>query len=224
MNTIASPASSAAAITSSSRIDPPGWITAVAPASTAASSPSANGKNASEATAEPIVRGSAQPALSAASFAFHAAMRALFEAVHLPRADARGRAVLRIDDRVRLDVLGDGPGEAAVGQFLRRSARAWSRPVSSPSRPLSRACSSMPPAIDFSIMPPRAGSGSAPVRIRRRFFFFANTALAASSASGAATTSVKMPLIASAVGPSSGRLTAMIPPNADTLSQASAAS
>ena len=36
VNTIASPASFAAAITSSSRIEPPGWITQVAPASTAA--------------------------------------------------------------------------------------------------------------------------------------------------------------------------------------------
>ena len=77
VKTIARPASSAAAITSASRTDPPGWITAVAPASTAASSPSAKGKKASEATAEPIVRGAAQPALSAASFAYHAAMRAL---------------------------------------------------------------------------------------------------------------------------------------------------
>jgi hypothetical protein len=61
----------------SSLIEPPGWITAVAPASAAVSSPSGKGKKASEATAEPIVRGSAQPAFSAASYAFQAAMRAL---------------------------------------------------------------------------------------------------------------------------------------------------
>jgi len=35
VNTIATPAASAAAITSLSRIEPPGWITAVAPAATA---------------------------------------------------------------------------------------------------------------------------------------------------------------------------------------------
>ena len=45
--TIAAPARSAAAITSPSRMLPPGWITAVAPAWSAASSPSANGKKAS---------------------------------------------------------------------------------------------------------------------------------------------------------------------------------
>src|SRR3546814_5435645 len=61
VKTIARPASSAAAITSSSRTEPPGWITAVAPASTAASRPSANGKKASDATAEPTVRGASQP-------------------------------------------------------------------------------------------------------------------------------------------------------------------
>jgi hypothetical protein len=54
VNTIAMPAASAAAMTSLSRIDPPGWMTEVTPASAAASSPSANGKKASEASTEPI--------------------------------------------------------------------------------------------------------------------------------------------------------------------------
>src|SRR3712207_7097170 len=49
----------------------------------------------------------------------------------------------------------------------------------------------------------------------------AKTARASSSASGAATTSVKIAAIASAVGPSSGRLSATIPPKAETVSQAS---
>ena len=52
-------------------------MTAVAPASAAASRPSANGKKASDATAEPTVRGSDQPLVSAASLAFAAAIRAL---------------------------------------------------------------------------------------------------------------------------------------------------
>jgi hypothetical protein len=67
VNTIAIPAASATAITSASRIEPPGWMTAVAPASIAASRPSAKGKKASEATTEPMVCGSGQPAASAAS-------------------------------------------------------------------------------------------------------------------------------------------------------------
>ena len=125
VNSIARPASSAAAITSSSRIEPPGWITAVAPASAAASSPSAKGKKASEATAEPTVRGSGQPLASAASLRLSRGDPRAVAAVHLARADAGGDAVLGIDDGVRLDVLGDGPGEQAVGELLRRSAGAW---------------------------------------------------------------------------------------------------
>jgi hypothetical protein len=53
VNTIARPYSSAAAITSASRIEPPGWTTAVAPAVASASRPSRNGKNASDATTDP---------------------------------------------------------------------------------------------------------------------------------------------------------------------------
>src|SRR5207302_9101943 len=76
VNTMAMPWSLAALITSSSRTEPPGWITAVAPASTATSNPSANGKNASDATTEPLVSGSAAPFSCAASCALRAAMRA----------------------------------------------------------------------------------------------------------------------------------------------------
>ena len=67
---------SAAAITSSSRSEPPGWITAVAPASAITCRPSAKGKNASDAATEPIVRLCFSPCARAASAAFHAAMRA----------------------------------------------------------------------------------------------------------------------------------------------------
>ena len=118
VNSMARPASSAAAMTSSSRIEPPGWITAVAPASTAASRPSANGKKASEATAEPIVRGFG-PAVGLGRFdGFRRGDARAVAAVHLAGADAGGGAVLGIDDGVGLDVLGDGPGEQAVGDFL----------------------------------------------------------------------------------------------------------
>ncbi len=56
VKTMATPASSQAATTSASRFEPPGWITAVAPASIAAKGPSAKGKKASEATTEPSQR------------------------------------------------------------------------------------------------------------------------------------------------------------------------
>ena len=67
VNAMAIPAASAAAMTSASRIEPPGWMTAVAPASIAATSPSAKGKKASEATTEPCVREAGSPAARAAS-------------------------------------------------------------------------------------------------------------------------------------------------------------
>src|SRR3978361_866417 len=53
VNSIAMSDSSAAAITSSSRTEPPGWTTARAPAAASTSTPSRNGKNASDATALP---------------------------------------------------------------------------------------------------------------------------------------------------------------------------
>src|SRR6185437_1179397 len=55
VNTMATLCASAAAITLSSLTEPPGWKTAVAPASIATNSPSGNGKKASDATTEPLV-------------------------------------------------------------------------------------------------------------------------------------------------------------------------
>ena len=63
---IVTPAASAAAITSSSRTDPPGCATAETPASSRTCSPSANGKNASDAATDPAAR---SPARATASFA-----------------------------------------------------------------------------------------------------------------------------------------------------------
>jgi len=77
VNTIAMPAASAAAMTSLSRIDPPGWMTEVTPASAAASSPSANGKKASEASTDATVGDCANPADFPASAALAAAILTL---------------------------------------------------------------------------------------------------------------------------------------------------
>src|SRR5581483_9941722 len=49
VNTIATPAASIASTTAGSRIEPPGWMIAVIPASIATCGPSGNGKNASDA-------------------------------------------------------------------------------------------------------------------------------------------------------------------------------
>ena len=116
---MATPWSSAALITSSSRIEPPGWITAVAPASIATSRPSANGKNASEATTEPLVSGSAKLQLLRRVLGLARGDARRIDPAHLARADADGGAVLGIDDGVGLDVLGDTEGEAQIVQFGR---------------------------------------------------------------------------------------------------------
>ncbi len=68
VNTIAMPCSSAAAMTSSSRFEPPGWITALMPNSAATSNPSRKGKNASDAITAPAT-------CSFSSAAFNAATR-----------------------------------------------------------------------------------------------------------------------------------------------------
>ena len=61
--TIAHPAASAAAMTSASFTLPPGWAMAVTPARMASSTPSGNGKKASEASTLPRA---ASPAFSTA--------------------------------------------------------------------------------------------------------------------------------------------------------------
>ena len=75
VKTMARPALSAASITSLSRIEPPGWMIAVAPASAAASRPSAKGKKASDATTLPTAGLTFRPAASPDSAARIAAMR-----------------------------------------------------------------------------------------------------------------------------------------------------
>ena len=107
VNTIAAPALSTAAITSSSRFEPPGWISAVTPASSASRGPSGKGKNASDASAAP-------------SSEWPCAARLLerdpdrVDPAHLPRADPDRLQVVHEHDRVRGDVLADPPGEEQV--------------------------------------------------------------------------------------------------------------
>ena len=111
VKTIATPASSQAAITSSSRCDPPGWMIAVTPASIA-SAPSANGKNASEAS-------TASQVDPARGLVDRDADRV--DAAHLAGADSRRRRGPWQHDRVRAHVLADlhanssSPHSSSVG-------------------------------------------------------------------------------------------------------------
>ena len=91
---------------------------AVAPASAAASRPSAKGKNASDATALPTVRDASQPYFSAASAAFIAAIRLESRRFICPAPIPAVAPPFGIYDGVRFDVTRHGPGEQAVFQFL----------------------------------------------------------------------------------------------------------
>ncbi len=103
------PALAAASVTTSSRIDPPGCTIAFTPASVSVSSPSGNGKNASDA----------------ADGAPHAVAAALdrqpgrVDPVDLAHAHPDGRAVGGDDDRVGLHRAAGPPRELQVGQRLR---------------------------------------------------------------------------------------------------------
>src|SRR3546814_2212211 len=79
-------------------------------------------------------------------------------AVHLSRADARGRPVLGIDDRVRLHMLGDRPREQRVGQlFLGRRTLGDDLQVGGGD-----------PAIIAALRDPAAGDGFQPQPAARR--------------------------------------------------------
>ena len=211
VKTIAMPRSSAAAMTSSSRIEPPGWITAR----------DAELRGGVEAVAEREERVGGHHAARDRELcigAFIAAMRVETTRLDLAGADADRPAVLREHDRVRLDELADPPGEEQVRELGRRRAarRVTSFSIGSSMVPSSRVCTSRPPATDLS-------STAAASRVRadrsraRACSAFAPSAASASGANAGATiTSTNWrSRMAAAVAASSGRLKAMMPPNAD---------
>ena len=104
------PAACAAATTSSSRTDPPGWTTARTPASRSTCSPSANGKNASEAATAPRARSTSAGVRTLDREA------ARVDAVDLPHPDADRRPVVGEQDRVGLHRTHRAPGERQVGE------------------------------------------------------------------------------------------------------------
>ena len=107
MNSMAMLCSLAAVITSSSRMEPPGWAMAVMPPVAAISMLSANGKKASEANTLPC----------ALSPEIRSARWTLNHTVRLPRAHAYQRVILGKDDGIGLDVLCRPPCEIKVGKF-----------------------------------------------------------------------------------------------------------
>ena len=131
------------------------------------STPSGNGKNASDAATEPLIP----------STDFIAPMRRRVHAAHLARADAGGLAVARVQNGIRLHVLADLPREQQVAHLLLgRLALAHNLEVGSASGRISLSCSSTPPETFFSTHFCSMGSTST----RRRFFLAAKISRAAS--------------------------------------------
>ena len=159
VKTIARPCSSAAAITSSSCTDPPGWTTAVAPAAATASRPSRNGKNASDAATDPLQH------VRAGRAGLHPRHVHRIDAAHLTRAD-RQRAVGAGEDHgVRLHVRADPPREAQrlplLGGRLPLRHHAQIAVTATAPRPRltrSRACTSTAPRIDRSSTSPASAA------------------------------------------------------------------
>ena len=196
VNTIAIPCSSAAAITSASRTEPPGCTTAVAPAAATASRPSRNGKNASDAATDPR----SDPA--AARCGLHHRHLHRVDAAHLPGADRERPVRAGEDDRVRLHVRADAPGEAQRLPFARPSAPASSRPSAPqpPRRPRPGAprrrrrapARAWRRGIDRSSSPGVDGTPAKSATTTRMFAFVARMAGAASSTAGAITASMNV--------------------------------
>ena len=92
-------------------------MTEVAPASTAASNPSAKGKKASDATAEPLVSGSFKFRRFGGVFGFTRGDARGIDPAHLSRSDTDGGAVLRINNRVRFHMFGDGKGKQKIAHL-----------------------------------------------------------------------------------------------------------
>ena len=114
---MAMPCSSAALITSSSRTEPPGWITAVAPASMATSKPVGERKERVRRHHRAFGRRLREAGLQRGVLRLARGDARGIDPAHLAGADADGGAVLGIDDGVRFDVLGDAEREAQVAQF-----------------------------------------------------------------------------------------------------------
>ena len=138
VKTMAAPARSTASITSASRFEPPGWMIARTPASSASCGPSANGKNASEASAAPAVVAELARLLERDPHGVDAA--------HLAGADPDRLQVARDDDRVRDDVLADAPGEEQVAPVVSVGSPQTTSIPSRSSTSASRSWTSSPPS------------------------------------------------------------------------------
>mmetsp|Transcript_35312 Transcript_35312/g.64174 ORF Transcript_35312/g.64174 Transcript_35312/m.64174 type:complete len:227 (-) Transcript_35312:80-760(-) len=214
VKTIAMPRSLAAAITSSSRTEPPGWITQVAPASASTSRPSRKGKKASLATAEPC-------RLRPACWALMEAMRAESSRLIwpaptpsvMPPAQKTMALLFTYWPTVQANIRSSSccaVGCSVVTIFRSSRFRKW----------LSAVCSSRPEPTR--LLSPRlrpwsqgrGPPGGSAICSRRTLALPLKISSASALNDGAISTSTNCLLTSCAAAPSTSRLKAMMPPKA----------
>src|SRR5882724_10617837 len=184
VKTMATPCASAARMTSSSRVLPPGCTTAVAPAAIASSSPSAKGKKASLARTEPV---SEMPSRAARARAFRTGSTR--EVCPPPRASVRSAVVNAI--AFDLTCLTTRPAKARARSSSAVGARLVTTFASRGSSMARSASCTRRPAVTPRSAGAFAGAASGCQRTRRRAFFRRRSSSASGSKSGAISTSVK---------------------------------
>ena len=179
------------------------------PVSAAASMPSRNGKNASDAITEPLTSSPSSAALIAAILVLYT--RLIWPAP-TPMVMLSLQKMIAFDLTYFTTVHANNmswicPGVGAFSVTTLRSSAVM--------RPMSVFCTNSPPET-FLKSKPLTDSPRSPVLSTRTFFFSASTAAASSSMIGATMTSTNWrSIIALAAAASSGRLKAIIPPKAD---------
>src|SRR3984957_5929157 len=210
VNTIAMPCSSAAAMTSASRFEPPGWITDLIPSSATASSPSRNGKKASEAMLADCRSRPASSALRAAilllttrlicpapmpTVALSLTQTTAFDLTYFATRHAKIRS----------------SSSARLGMRFVTARSSWARIT-----PLSRVCTSRPPATLLYSSNCVTGTVKSPTSSTRTLSLRASSSRAPWDTLGASITSTNCcSTIACAVAASNSRLKAMTPPYAE---------
>ena len=157
------PRSSAAPMTSASRSEPPGWITARTPRPRLRQARPKR-KEASDAMTLPSIENGI--------LRLHRGDACGDYPACLTGADADCAAIAREHDCIGLDVFADAPGEQEISEFRHiglRRVTGFSAAAST--MPASRACASRPPATDFSSTAGGEIPPSGPVRSTRTFCF-----------------------------------------------------
>ena len=210
-------------MTSSSRIEPPGWMTAVAPASIADKQPVGEGEEGVGGDDRALGQRLGQAGgLGRVERLARGDARGI-DAAHLAGADADGGAVPCIDDGVRLDVLGDAEGEFQIGHLgRRRRALRHDLELQIVDHRIVAALDEQAAGNGFDGGAGGARIGQAAGDQQAQVLLGGDDADCLLEASGAMMTSVKVLTISSAASASRVRFIATMPPKAETGSQASA--